>query len=168
MSERDRISKLLARFRRRGVLVDANMLLLKFVGDCIPEAIESFRRTRQFTLADYSTLQSLLRPFHRIVTTPHILTEVSNLAGQIDESRRRALFDVFAAGIAELSEESAASAEISAKPEFRWLGLTDAGIVTIARARLLVLTVDLPLSSYLERQHMAVLNFNHIRLMNWK
>lgn len=166
MTERDRVGRILARYRRRGVLVDANLLLLKFVGDCFPAVIESFKRTRQFTVADYRTLRDLLRPFARVVTTPHILTEVSNLAGHIDERRRAALFDVFAAGLGTLSEESVAGVEVSAKPEFRWLGLTDAVIATIARVNLLVVTVDLQLFSHLEKRRIPALNFNHLRRLS--
>jgi hypothetical protein len=168
MTEIERIRKLLTRNRRRGILVDANMLLLKFVGDCMPQGIQSFKRTRQFTVDDYQSLQILLHNFKRIVTTPHILTEVSDLAGQIDDRRRGALFSVFASGIALLSEEFVTSAEISSTPAFTRLGLTDAAIGRIASSKMLVLTVDLPLWVFLHEQRIDVLNFNHIRHLNWR
>lgn len=147
--------------------MDANLLLLKIVGDLNPNGIQSFKRTRQFSNRDYETLQILIRPFKRIVTTPHVLAEVSNLAGQIDDRRRKGLFTVFATGIEALSEEYIASADIAPTPAFIRLGLTDAAISAVAKNKLLVLTVDLPLCVFLQEQQIDVLNFNNIRQYNW-
>lgn len=168
MNELDQLREFIEEYGRTGIRVDANVLLLKLVGDFLPDAIRSFKRTRQFTNEDYETRQFLIQQFDRVVTTPHILAEVSNLASQIDERRRPGLFDVFARDIESLSEEHIGPAEVSGEPAFNRLGLTDVGIALIAKEKLLVLTVDLPLYVFLLESRIDVLNFNHIRNLNWR
>lgn len=84
--------ELVARHRNSGVVIDANLLLLLVIGQWDVRHIETFRRTRNhFLAADFTRLGELLAPLEYLVTTPHILTEVSNLANQKPgESDRRA------------------------------------------------------------------------------
>ena len=79
------IIELLQRYRGKGVLLDTNILLLYFVGAFNPEEIPRFKRTKMFTVEDHDTLVGILGYFEKIVTTPNILTEVSNLSGQLAE-----------------------------------------------------------------------------------
>ncbi len=74
---------LLARYKRKGVLVDSNLLLLLFVGLFDPARIKKFKRTGHFSEVDFRLLVNFLAYFDKAITTPHILTEVSNLAGPI-------------------------------------------------------------------------------------
>jgi hypothetical protein len=50
----------------------------------------------------------------------------------------------------------------------RRFGLTDATIVQAAAAPVLVLTIDLDLANHLAARFLPVLNFNHIRYVNWR
>jgi hypothetical protein len=78
------VSELVTRHRGGGVLVDTNLLLLLFVGGYDRGLVERFPRTAdRFVSVDYDTLAGLLSGFRQIVTTPHILTETSNLIGQL-------------------------------------------------------------------------------------
>ncbi|WP_335930726.1 hypothetical protein [Nostoc sp.] len=45
-------------------------------------------------------------------------------------------------------------------------GLTDSGILTLSKAKYLVLTDDLKLASYLQSVEVDVINFNNIRILN--
>lgn len=72
-------------YRPRGVLVDANILLLFFIGSYDTKLITRFKRTSRFTVRDYELVGNFLAAFERRITTPHILTEVSNLAGQLPQ-----------------------------------------------------------------------------------
>lgn len=65
------------------VLVDANLLLLVMIGSFDRDLIASFKRTCAYSIRHYDLLVRLLGYFSTVVTTPHILTEVSNL-GCID------------------------------------------------------------------------------------
>ena len=88
-------ARLVRGYRSRGVLVDTNLLLLLFVGSYDLERIERFKRTMQFTRDDFARLVALLGVFERRVTTPHILTEVSNLAGHLPTESRLAFAAVY-------------------------------------------------------------------------
>ena len=59
-------------------------------------------RLSKYSEDDYDLLIQVLRPFTRIITTPNILTEVSNLSNAIPEKRREAYFASFAAGLTQL------------------------------------------------------------------
>jgi len=124
-----------------------------------------------YTEEDYSTLVNFLGHFEKVVTTPNILTEVSNLSGQLGltENLKQSYFEKFASGITLLlTEHYLSSAEIARMQEFKRFGLTDAGVVRLARGNYLVLTDDFRLSGYLKKAGVDVLNFNHIRVMNWE
>ena len=157
----------LQRYRQAGILVDTNILLLLFIGAFDRDLIQRFKRTRQFTVEDYATLISILGRFDKIATTPHILTEVSNLSGQLAEPARSEYFKKFSSDITLLEEENVASRDVATMQEFVRFGLTDTGIIRLARGRYLVLTDDFRLSQYLQSVGVDVVNFNHIRTANW-
>jgi len=167
----DNLPGLFSRYRSRGVLVDTNILLLFFVGTFDPRLIPQFKRTAQFTVEDFAILAPLLLSFRQIVTTPNILTEVSNLSGQIGEPRRRQYFTHFSQRIGvlnevgRLAEKYTTSADIVRLDHFPRLGLTDSGIIQIAKGAYLVLTDDLMLYSSLSHAGVDVCNFNHLRML---
>lgn len=81
--------ELLEAYVGRTALVDSNLLLLYIVGKCDPRIIPRFTRTEKYTIKDFELLQALLeRVFKTVVTTPNVLTEVSNLATKLQESER--------------------------------------------------------------------------------
>ena len=102
-----------------------------------------------------------------IITTPNILTEVSNLSNGIPEVERKAYFASIARQLLILKEEYLGSISALAS---RWarFGLTDAGIAVIAKNRYLVLTDDFRLSQALQTEGIDTLNFNHLREINWR
>lgn len=159
----DFVVQLVRRYRSRGILVDANILLLYFAGGFDRAFIGRFKRTRQFTPKDYEGLVRLLNPFRSVITTPNILSEVNSLAGQLGEPARTRYFDAFARGIRTLDERYVASADVSKLEPFSKLGLTDSGILHLASRRYLVLTDDLKLCAFLGKQGIDALNFNHVR-----
>lgn len=155
------------RYRRAGILVDTNILLLLFIGAFDQSLIPRFKRTRQFTVEDYATLTTILGLFDKIVTTPHVLTEVSNLSGQLGEPVRSEYFKKFSSGIILLEEENVTGRDVAQMQEFVRFGLTDTGIIHLTRGRYLVLTDDFRLSQYLQNAGVDVVNFNHIRTAHW-
>src|ERR1035438_86249 len=64
---------------RAGLLVDTNLLVLFAVGTVNRNVIETFKRTCQYTKADYDLLVRVLGNFERLYTVAHVLAEVSNL-----------------------------------------------------------------------------------------
>ena len=63
---------LIQRFKSKGVLVDANLLLLLLVGSYNPRLIGDggFKRVAKYTLEDFLSLTNLLQFFAARVTTP--------------------------------------------------------------------------------------------------
>ena len=161
------IDQLIQRYKQAGILVDTTILLLYFIGAYDQDLIPKFKRTRQFTVEDHAILIRLLGLFDKIVTTPNILTEVSNLSGQLGEPKKSEYFKKFSSGISLLEEEYVASKDVADMQEFVRFGLTDTGIVHLTRGKYLVLTDDFRLSQYLQSAEVDVINFNHIRPAYW-
>jgi hypothetical protein len=152
---------------RRGLLVDTNLLLLYFIGIFDRDLIQRFKRTRAFTLEDHDVLLSLLERIQPLLTTPNILTEVSNLSGQLGEPMRAHYFRAFARGISLLTEHYIESTRSADTEHFVPLGLTDSAILSLGAAGHLVLTDDFKLSQRLQTIGADVINFNHVRTLGW-
>jgi hypothetical protein len=163
----DYVFGMIDKYRRKGVLVDTNILLLYVVGSFDREIIPEFKHTNNYTVEDFDAAVLVIESFDTRATTPNVLTEVSNLTGHLSDHLKGSCFDFFAQGITLLNEHYLLSGEISANPEFRRFGLTDAGIVRLAKNKYLVLTDDLPLYHYLINSGIDALNFNHIRTFFW-
>ena len=164
----EEIRKLIALYANKGILIDTNILLLYFIGSFNRTLISRFKRTLQFTLEDYDTLLFLLYHFEKLITTPNILTEVSNLSGQLGEPTRTSYFQFFAEGITKMDERYINSAQVVEKEPFDKIGLTDMGILEISRKQYLVLTDDFQLSQTLQTKDIDVINFNHVRVLGWE
>lgn len=156
------------RSRKSGLLLDTNLLLLYFMGLYNKTQITKFKRTKIFVVEDFYTLLTLRQKFDKLLTTPHILTEVSNLAGHLTGQLKDGYFKLFAKEIQTFDEKYLSSKDVAQKSEFTKFGLTDIGISLIAQEGCLVLTVDAPLFQYLSTRNIEVLNFNHIRQFNWQ
>lgn len=164
----DYISSLLQKYKRRGVLVDTNILLVYFIGIHDPKTIPKFKRTCTFSIEDYETIVSLFEFFEMRVTTSHILTEISNFIGQLPEKSASDCFNIFTKALDVLDERQLSAQKVAANNSvFRKFGLTDTGIALLAKGEYLVLTDDLRISHYLANAGIDVLNFNHIREWNW-
>ena len=156
------LAKQLNAYRRRGLLVDANLLLLYFLGSHDRKQISSNKRLATFSVEDFDLIVRVLKLFSRLVTTPNILTEVSNLSNAIAASERAAYFDRMSTMLTLLKEEYVPSTKALLN---RWarFGLTDAAIAEIAKNQYLVLTDDLRLSYALQNDGIATINFNQLR-----
>lgn len=119
----------IAAYKDKGLLIDTNILLLFFVGLHSRKSIQGFKRTDRFTPEDFDILAGVLQRFKQVVTTPSILTEVSNLLGQSPKGMRLSVFQRFSIGIQRFREHFTPSSKLAQEPCFPRFGLTDAGIV---------------------------------------
>jgi rRNA-processing protein FCF1 len=170
ISREQTVVALISRHRQRGVLVDTNLLLLFLVGVFDPRYISRYIRTASYDEEDFNVLAQVLQTFRRIIVTPHILTEVSNLSRDIDRGRRYEFFLFLASLLNALSghflidEQHRPAKLISTESEFPLLGLTDAAIIhRAAHHHNPVLTDDRGLSERLERRGIDRLNFQDLR-----
>jgi hypothetical protein len=150
-------------YRREGLLIDSNLLLLLFVGLHDPTRIEKFKRTAQFTVGDFELLVDYIGQFKEVITTPSILTEVSNLLGQLPGNLRYSFCQHFAHALKDLHEQYTPSQELCDEKAFPKFGLTDMAILRAAGGKYRVLTDDLRLTQHLLSQNVDVINFNHLR-----
>jgi rRNA-processing protein FCF1 len=157
---------LIEKHRSKGVLVDTNLLVLHLVGKVNKNRISSFKRTQSYNAEDFELLERLLGHFGKLVTTPHVLTQVSDLATLQGKelSAIRALFKIEVEVMEERYDESR---ELVRDVSFERLGLTDAAITTLCHGNVLVLTSDLDLWNALQKRGVDSLNFNHVRPLGW-
>lgn len=165
---KETIRAIFGQYQQKGVLIDTNILLLWFVGAANRKRISRFNRTENFLPEDYDLLVKILSYFDNIVTTPNILTEVNSLVNQLGEPDRSRCLSVFAAGVERFNEFYLESTEVVKTDKFAKFGLTDCGIINIAREQYLVLTDDLKLAHYLLKIGIDTINFNNIRTYGWK
>jgi hypothetical protein len=135
---------LIDKHRSKGVLVDTNLLVLFLIGLVNKRRILSFKRTQDFTIEDFDPLSRLIYWFGKLVTTPHVLSQVSDLTESHEEGKM-----------------------LVSHPLFSRLGLADAAIATVCTRGTLVLTTDLNLQSALQQRGADALNFNHVRPLAW-
>src|SRR4051812_26562103 len=101
--------EVVARYRSKGLLIHSNLLLLLLVGGADVSLIARCKRTKQFDLNDYELLRDFVFQFKKVATTPHVLTEVSNLAGQLKGEYRDLFYSHMAQSIEVLDEQYIAS-----------------------------------------------------------
>ena len=162
----DYYSSIVNRNLEKGILIDTKPLLLLLIGSYNPNGIEKSKLTQDFTLKDYELLVNLVKRFNQIVTTPNILTEVSNLLNRAEGKIRDQIYTLFSHSVQEFVEESKPSKETVKHENFSKFGLTDLAILDNAKGKYLVLTGDLPLFSYLQNIGIDVINFNHLRTLS--
>lgn len=159
------VTKLLCKYYTKGILIDTNILLLYLVGSLNRDRISRFKRMAQFVPEDYDLLLELVNNFQKIITTPNILTEVNSLANQLGEPERSQCMNLFRDLIYPISEVYLESSIITNHEVFSRFGLTDCGIILLAKDKYLVLTDDLKLHLYLKAQGIDTINFNNLRIL---
>lgn len=162
------LATLVSKYRHKGVLVDTNLLIGYLVGSLGEHHLKNCRATKSFTIEDFTVLAQFLSRFTKLVTTPHILTEVSNLAGRLPEKLHQEFRSAFKVAIDKLLERSEPSKTIATSSDFIRLGLADTAITLIAPGSHLVLTDELALYGTLQKRGVDVVNFNHLRFESWQ
>lgn len=164
------VAQLIAKYRNTGLLIDTNLLVRLIVGTLDRKLIKFNRAdSRPFTEEDFDLLVEFATLFTRIVSTPHILTELSNLTGKLDSKRHsevREIIKIFV--LKKVDEAQVSAADIVQHEMFVRLGMADTAIHLIAPGKYLVLTDELALVGTLRKRGIDVINFNNIRMLNWK
>jgi hypothetical protein len=145
-------------------ILDSNLLLLHWCASFDPELVCTFKRLNSFQHEDIELLTKTLRAFSALRTTPHVLTEVSNLANSLPKWRKDEWSCHFSRQIEVVSEEWIPALSLVENPLMP-LGLTDAGLASLASTHV-ILTIDFPLSNSLESRGLNVINFTHLRAVS--
>jgi len=154
---------MLARSRTSGVAIDTQLLLLLWIGGFDRELIGQFKRVNQYVATDYDLLLALVAACPKLVTTPNVLPEVVNLAGQLRSQLAVEFREELRQTIPKWEERLFSSHERMHDECFVRLGLTDATLEELARQNVLVLSADFPLYGSLMDQGLPAINFTHLR-----
>jgi len=149
---------------RRTVVVDSNLLLLLVVGLWNPRAIAVHKRLSAHTYADFLELSRFLSSFHTVVTTAHVLAEVSNLAGFATGATREAILLQLASVIKTLDERAIPATVVSSQPEFKVFGITDAALSLLC-ADMLLLTEDGRLARHLQLRGFSAWTLDQVKML---
>jgi hypothetical protein len=155
---------LIERYKSKGVLIDANLALLYLVGSYDLRLIGDgkYNKLSNYSTDDYRLLIRLKKEFKKAVTTPHVLTEVSNLANDLPEWTKAECLRKFYETFVEIDELTIPSLDAAQRHEFPFLGLTDSGLAIVSDQYLIV-TDDARLVKKMNESGLEALNFNHLR-----
>ncbi|MEM6333859.1 MAG: hypothetical protein AAF823_11025 [Planctomycetota bacterium] len=152
----DEISKL-------KIVIDTNLLLLLIVYSACPELVGKARRVQDFTVEDSESLVRIISASRGTATTTHVLTETSNLLGQVSGLDRERLMTKFKGLIYESDELCSPARRVAKNPAFVRLGITDAALVDTLDESTVLLSVDAKLVFETLNQGKLAINFNHYR-----
>jgi hypothetical protein len=159
------VEVLIDRYIAKGILIDANLALLYLVG-CHDKRLigdGKYNKLSKYVVDDYELLVRLKRVFKKAVTTPHVLTEVSNLTNDLPEQTKSECLKKFYETFVGIEELTIPSLKAAQRPEFHFLGLTDSALALVSDQYLIV-TDDARLVKKLNDSNLEALNFNHLRL----
>jgi hypothetical protein len=160
------LDELVAKYRTKGVVVDTNLLLLLAVGIYRRDRIQTFNRTRQYTVDDFDLLVRIVDLFHKRIVTPNVVTEADNLARQLPTQEHGAVAAVMTSLISASFEVYSPSKEAVSHKSYPQVGVTDCTILA-AGHEALVITDDLRLWGMLSALGHDAININHIRAFGW-
>lgn len=162
---------ILQKYSKIGLIIDTNLLLLYLVGIYDVNLITNFKRTAKYTSEDFNIIDNFLKYFNKVITTPYILSELSNLSLQIKEPKKKDYFIYLIKVLKQYYEEHIAKDTILDSRELYLLpqiGFTDLSIIeAVKKNEYLVFTDDFKLTGYLQSLKFDVINLNHIRTSQW-
>ena len=156
---------LVERYRAKGILIDANLALLYLVGSYDLKLVGDgkYKKLSKYNDEDYRLLLRLKNVFKKAVTTPHVLTEVSNLTNDLPEKTKSACLKKFYETFVEIDELNIPSMDAAQRPEFHFLGLTDSALALVSD-QFLIVTDDARFVKKMNESGLEALNFNHLRM----
>jgi hypothetical protein len=149
-----------SKYNNKCVILDTNILLVYLVGCIDVRLISFFKRTSsRFCEDDFEVLNKIFSKFKKFITTPNILTEVSNLGGQLGGGYKIRFFEILSDFINQTPEQYVKSSDIAIDNDFIKFGITDRGVLELSKDDYLIITDDYKLSARCSNS----LNYNHLR-----
>lgn len=157
------VEQLLIEYKNKGAIIDTPLLLLYFIGKYDINRIKTFKRTEIYSEEEFYIIGNLiLGHFSKILTTPNILTEISNLSGQLPEKEK--FYEKLKTEINILDEKYFPSKTLCENEKFSEFGLTDISIKFLANRKYLIITDDLPFVNFLQNKKIPVINWNWLKI----
>jgi len=131
---------MIERYRSKGLMLDSNLLLLHLIGSVNDSFVGSgrYNKLSGFNTQQVLILNQLIAEFGSVVTTAHILTEVSNLVGDLHDLGRRQIWGQFVSTLEVIGEQSISSYQVARRAEFQYLGLTDTVLAAMSEEFLII------------------------------
>jgi len=149
------------------IIVDTELLLLLLAGMDGQDTIGKLKPTKKFSWKDYETLRLILGNFNEIKTSPHILTEVSNLNKHGHYRKKLFLQLEFLIKQGFLDENFIDIKNLVKDQKFKKLGVADIGIKEISKNNNYgVITLDLGLYLELLENGIDCINFTYYMEIN--
>ncbi|TVQ05152.1 MAG: hypothetical protein EA338_00770 [Roseinatronobacter sp.] len=134
----------------RSILIDTNLLVLLLLGNLDRNEVGKNKRIKRYSVNELDLLVSFATQFPRHVSTPHVLTETSNLIGAGEREEVRGATSAFAQYCMQVDEQFCEARVISQGRWLEKLGLTDAAIIEkLVPKGVLVLTDDYKLAGHI-------------------
>lgn len=145
------------------LLLDTNVLVLWIAGNLQPSLIGQHRRLQAYDEDDFTIVDILARRFEDHISTPHILTETSNLLGSGPQQMVAGASDALNEYIARLDEIYTPAKTIAAMPEMLALGLADSAVYHLGAADIQIVSMDFHLCNRLHQKGVDAVNPRHFR-----
>lgn len=160
------MDKLLQKMQTHGVVLDTNLLVLLIVGLADIHLVAQHKKLNSYNETDFKLLVAILDKCKKIVITPHILAETSNLVtfGMHGDNETKVFFALRLFMEREnFLEIHTHGKDISNKEGYLKFGLSDIGLLETLKSESVLLTDDYKLSGYAEKRNFETLNFNHLK-----
>lgn len=142
--------------------LDTNLLLLFLVGSSTGQVVG--KRLRAYTRDDIPVLLSCLEGQDRLITTPNVWSEVSNVWDWgVEEPRRSEVYRAMVSTIGTAVEIIRPSRDVLSDPEFPRLGLTDCVWLAVLDTETTLITDDLALCNIALSRGFRAVNFTELR-----
>ena len=148
----------------RSIAIDANMLLVYVVGNRHPEYLGVKRRLKEYMPEDYRTLCDILSRFDRIILTPNVVTECSDLLGDSHEfNDAKHVLRELVCSVQYVDESYVPSSIATTMKQYMFLGVADCTMLSLVDSDTVLLTADSQLAREAQAINPSCINFNHCR-----
>lgn len=146
---------------RRSIILDTNLAVLLIVGLAGRTFISQHKRLAAFDEIDFDHLKEIVDDHDALVFSPNVLTETNNIVRQAPHHAHNSIQALFGDIVRATAELYIESTHAVARPEFKWLGLSDAVILLLASDETLIMTTDVRLYVAAQNAGYPSQNFNH-------
>jgi hypothetical protein len=162
------LNHLIKKYKSKGIIIDTNLLLLLIVGQYDKNFIPQHRRLEKYEIIDFEWLINFIKHFKKIIITPHILTELSNLSFTMSEPKLSDYIKRFVFILKSFTEENLSLSNILSLDLLPELGVTDSAFIDIAKNKnYLVITDDLNAYVNMEKQKIDAINYTYVKDYIW-
>jgi hypothetical protein len=154
------LETLLSEYKNKGIFVDTQLLIHYIVGSADIKLLGKTKISSNADENDFILISEIIDYFDIKITTPNILTEVSDLLGEENN-----FHEILKEYIKITKEVFLPSFELSEKEVFTSFGLADTSIIESCRNSYLVFTDDSDLYGYLAGQKIDTIKFSYLRML---